>query len=71
MDVLVIYLTSKRTGNYFVDLSEGKQNKKKQDVCKFRLLLRNYFLNAFNVMVEFLEWIDNSDKFLSNLQIMR
>ena len=51
----MIYLTSKHTGNYFVDLSEGRQNKKKQDVCKFRLLLRNNFLNAFNVIVEFLE----------------
>ena len=46
----MIYLTSKRTGNDFVDLSEGKQNKtKKQDVGKFRLLLWNYFLNAFNI----------------------
>ena len=55
----MIYLTSKHTGNYFVDLSEGKQNKtkqnKKQDVCKFRLLLRNFSLNAFRVRVEFWE----------------
>ena len=27
----MIYLTSKRTGNYFVDLSEGKKKKQKKN----------------------------------------
>ena len=34
--------------------NKTKQNKKK-DVSKFRLLLRNFFLNVFNVIVEFWE----------------
>ena len=33
----------------------------------FHLLLRYFFLNVFDVVIEFQEWIDNSDKFLSNL----
>ena len=46
--------------------TKTKKNKQ-QNVYEFRLLLRNFFFNAFKVVVEFLEWIDNSDKFLSNL----
>ena len=47
--------------------SSHRREKKKQDVSMFHLLLMNFFLNVFDVVVEFQEWIDNSDKFLSNL----
>ena len=60
-----VYQSSKTSVNCLVHLTE--EIKKKQNVSMFHLLLRNFFLNVFNVVIEFQEWIDNSDKFLSNL----
>ena len=47
-----VHQSSKTSVNRLVHLPEEK---KKQDVSMFRLLLRNFLLNVFNVVVEFQE----------------
>ena len=49
-----VYQSSKTSVNCLVHLKE-EEKKKKKDVSMFRLLLRNFLLNVFNVVVEFQE----------------
>ena len=47
-----VHRSTKTSVNCLVHLTEEK---KKQDVSMFHLLLRNFFLNVFDVVVEFQE----------------
>ena len=70
MDVLwFIWPANVQAITLLISQKEKKKTKKKQNKmsARFVCFLGISLLMLFNVIVEFWEWIDNSDKFLSNL----